>query len=99
MPVNNNKSGAIKRSIGYPERFNTDSVTTTSNEAIFLVAHNLRMAALFFQNIPEGAAGNQQVIDMLTEMSSYRGVEFEDPAVIAGKAFIQTISKVYEEME
>lgn len=88
----------VKKPTGYPERVNTDSITITKNEAIFLMAHALRMAAVYYQNIPEGDRGDQQVVDMVKELTAYDDkVRFVDPAIPAAEAFVKSISKHYAE--
>jgi hypothetical protein len=70
----------------------TDTLLTTTDEAVEAVAHHLRLAAMFYQSTPEDEAGAEAEVLRLIEARH----DAEDPAYLAGRAFMAAIREYYE---
>ena len=93
----------LPKKVFKPERKRIDDVSVTPNEAIFLLAHSLRMASIYYQNIPDNA--EDDVMELLKEFVTpvmYDGAKlptYIDPAIPAAIEFLKTISGTYAAME
>lgn len=73
----------------------SDALQVHPDECVELVAHHLRLAALFYQSTPEDlAAVNAEIRRLLLVKHSD-----DDPAVLGADAFLGAIRRAYEEMK
>lgn len=74
----------------------TDSISVSPDEAVELMAHHLKLAALFFEAVPEN--------DEATKMELHRILRGDDermnpPVAVAGVLFFQDLVNIYNEMK
>jgi len=86
------------------ERVTTDGHKVSRNEAIFLTAHHLILAAKYFEAIPEGPEGISQVMESLKDMTDTirdkKGKDlFTDPCIEPSRAFLISIFDQFEQMK
>ena len=77
------------------ERFQTDGLRLTQDEALELTIHHLRLAGLFFELAPEGRDEEESLKICLTEL--VRQVPVDDLQRPAMMSFLQTIVRRYAE--
>jgi hypothetical protein len=81
-----------------PQKFSLD-FSTTQDEAVELTIHHLRLAAMFFQNIPDGTRAEEKIL-LIEELQRQIGKPFPGLANFdyrACESFINTIVDVYAE--
>lgn len=82
-----------------PEKLSLD-FSTTPDEAVELTIHHLRLAAMFFQNIPEGTRAEEKMLlieELERQLKDSRGWLHKGYEYIAAESFINTIVNVYAE--
>lgn len=75
-----------------PRRINTDQLSLTTDEAVELCAHHLRLAALFYQSTPEDAAATCGEILRIISTADH------SDAHLAAGAFLRAIEDYYRQL-
>lgn len=81
------------------EKFSLD-FKTTRDEAVELTIHHLRLAAMFFQNIPDGTRAEEKALlieELNRQMKDNAGKLYKGFDYDACVSFINTIVDVYAE--
>lgn len=71
-----------------------DHYRVTRDEAFELMCHHLKLAAMYFEGSPVEIDMDEYERLMKGEVPDH-----DDPAAIAGRAWLQAIHRVYREME
>ena len=78
------------------ERLALDAPTVTRDEALELMVHHLKLAAMYYEAVPEDI---KAVTDEMERLMAEDPVTGPEPALLAARSWLTRIYKVYEAMK